>query len=119
VGNFEVQSRLSTRDLEVGDPLTLVLEVRGEGNFERIQAPNIPETDGWRIYPPRMQMTEQDAPHRGVKTFEYILTPSAESVEKTPAVAFSWFDPREAKWKERTLGSEPVNVRPGSGPAVR
>jgi hypothetical protein len=119
VGSFEVQSRLSAREAETGDPLTLVLEVRGEGNFERIQAPQIPETAGWRIYPPRTQMQEEQVPYRGVRTFEYILSPTDESVEEVPAFAFSWFDPEQAVWQERVIGPEPVRIRPGTHPSRR
>lgn len=114
VGRFEVEARLSAREAETGEPLTLVLEVRGEGNFGRIRAPEIPETDGWRIYPPRSQMKQEDVPFRGVKSFEYIVTPTHASVEEAPPVAFSWFDPQRREWQEEVLGPEPVRVRPGA-----
>lgn len=117
VGTFEVESRLSARDVKAGDPLTFTLEVRGEGNFERMQAPPVPEVEGWRIYPPRARMEEGDVPYRGVKTFEYIFTPIHETVSEVPPVAFSWFDPQRAAWEEVILGSDPVRIRPGSGPS--
>jgi hypothetical protein len=118
VGAFEVGSRLSAREAEAGDPLTFTLEIRGEGNFERMQAPQIPEVDGWRVYPPRARMAEGDVPYRGVKTFEYILTPIHESVSEIPAVAFSWFDPSREAWEETVLGSDPVRIRPSSSPST-
>lgn len=118
VGQFEVTSKLSATEAEAGDPLTFTLEVAGEGSFDRIQAPEIPEIDGWRIYPPRTQMREEEEePTRGVKTFEYIFSPTRESVEELPPVAFSWFDPKQEVWEERVLGSDPVRIRPGSGPS--
>lgn len=111
VGNFDVEARLSERDILAGDPITLTLEISGTGNFERIQAPDFASTDGWRIYPPRSQMQEEEVSYRGVKTFEYILTPNSEQVDHVPSMAFSWFNPETAAWREIIIDPEPVNVR--------
>lgn len=111
VGSFDVEARLSDRDVMVGDPITVTLEVSGTGNFERIQAPEFKPMDGWRIYPPRSQMREEGVPYRGVKTFEYILTPANEQVSQVPSIAFSWFEPETAAWREIIIDPEPINVR--------
>lgn len=114
VGEFEVTVSLSARELEAGEPLTLSMAIRGTGNFERIRAPELPESDDWRIYPPRVRMVEDGSPFEGVKTFEYILTPVGPHVTETPPAAFSWFSPVESEWKEMTFPSESVTVLPGA-----
>lgn len=117
VGDFKVQSHLSAHEATAGEPLTFALAISGEGNFDRIRAPEISEADGWRIYPPRTQTEKsEEAPNEGVKTFEYIFTPQNASVTETPPVAFSWFDPHQEVWEERVLGSEPVEIKPGTTP---
>jgi hypothetical protein len=111
VGNFTVEMNLSETVVWVGDPITATLSIKGTGNFERIRAPDFVAMDGWRVYPPRSQMQEQEVPYRGVKTFEYILTAGSEQVTQVPALAFSWFDPQTAAWREVTLDPHPVTVR--------
>jgi hypothetical protein len=120
VGQFDVEARLSERNVLVGDPITVTLEVSGVGNFERIRAPEFKSSDGWRIYPPRSQMREEEVPYRGVKTFEYILTPTSEQVDQVPSIAFSWFEAETAAWREIIMDPEPITVRrePSASPGA-
>lgn len=114
VGDFKIETSYSHDEVEVGEPITFSLQVRGEGNFERIQAPDFREAEGWRTYPPRAQMKEEGRPDRGVKTFDYILTPTSETVREAPAIAFSWFDPEEGAWQEAEIPPRAIKVHPQS-----
>ena len=119
VGQFDATAALSTRELTAGEPLTVTLSVLGQGNFERISAPEIVEQPGWRIFPPKTQFTAADeVGFRGEKSFEYLLIPDDASVEAVPALAFSFFDPRDGVYEEVQFAEEAITVlAAASGPA--
>lgn len=124
VGRFDAVARLSHETLQAGDPLTLTLDVTGEGNIDRLSGPSLGAPPGWRIFPPRVQFTPApEDPHerRGTRTFEYVLIPENESVEFTPGFAFSFFDPEDGEFREFIFEEEPVVVTPApeAGPAMR
>lgn len=115
VGQFAVDAALSTRELRVGEPLTLTLTVTGEGSFERIQPPEPEASPHWRPYPPKATLeTEGDAGSRGTKTFEYLLIPQSVAAEAVPALTFSYFDPDTRRYQEVHFEPEPVEVLPGT-----
>lgn len=117
VGEFELSARLSTRDLVVGEPITLTLTLTGRGNFERIAPPELPEWDNWRLYPPKVDFQTGDATGlSGTKTFEYILIPESEAIDAIPAIDYAWFNPEAGEYRTITLEAQPVSVSPSSKP---
>jgi len=113
IGSFEVTASLSSRELVVGEPITMTLFVRGSGNFDRITAPTVPESDDWRLYPPKVTFTaDDDLGHTGTKSFEYILIPRSESITEVPGISFAWFNPAEQDFYTTHIDPEPVTVEP-------
>ena len=51
IGQFSIKQKLSPIQLNAGDPLTLKVEITGEGNFDRIQPLQLKASDQWKIYP--------------------------------------------------------------------
>lgn len=112
VGEFTFEANLSSRDLTVGDPVTLTMKVAGRGNFDRFGPPEI-DQDGWRVYPPKIDFEARDEHgNAGVKTFEFILIPEREDVEAAPELRFSFFDPFEEDFTTIIIDAEPVEVAP-------
>lgn len=73
---FSLQSHLSDKSVKVGEPLTLKVDISGEGNFERIQTPTLSVRADWKTYLPKAVFhAKDDFGYQGVKTFEYILIP--------------------------------------------
>ena len=117
IGDLAFSARLSSRDLMVGEPLTLTLTLEGQGNFERIAAPPLPAWDNWRVYPPKVQFEPGDPQgYSGMKSFEYILIPQSKEITKIPELAYSVFDPVTRKYKTTVLEAELVSVRPSDKP---
>ena len=113
IGSFSLSSELDSRNLQVGEPVTLILSLEGEGNFERISPPAIPEWENWRLYPPKVQFTPaDDRGYEGVKTFEYILIPQAEDITEVPPIAYSTFNPETGEYVTTVLEARPVQVKP-------
>lgn len=117
IGTFTVTAQLSSRELMVGEPITLTLNISGEGNFDRISPPEL-EWENWRVYPPKVDFTaEDDAGFRGEKVFEYILIPRSEEIAEVPGIAYAVFDPQERAYETTLLDPEPVKVSPSDKPA--
>ena len=108
VGQFTLATDASPRKVNVGDPITLKLKVSGRGNFDRVTAPVVTDSDGWRSYPPSGKFTEDDdVGISGTKAFEMAIIPN-ENKTTTPGVEFSYFDPVSEKYV--TLRGDPVPI---------
>jgi hypothetical protein len=117
IGDFTVTAELSSRDLQVGEPITLTLAIEGTGNFDRISPPEIPEWEGWRVYPPKVEFTPNDGTGlSGRKTFEYILIPQEVSITEIPEIGYATFNPETETYSTTILEAEPVTVQPPASP---
>ena len=116
VGQFTFSAEGSPRQVKVGDPVTMKLTVSGRGNFDRVEAPALSESSGWRVYPPSANFhSEDEISIRGTKTFELAVIPETKKTAM-PVFAFAYFDPEQEKYV--TLRSEPaaLTVEGGAPP---
>tara|TARA_B110000037_G_scaffold220312_1_gene287815 strand:- start:117573 stop:119336 length:1764 start_codon:yes stop_codon:yes gene_type:complete len=119
IGNFNVSAETDLKTVNAGEPLTLDIILRGTGNFERIAAPEIPEIEGWRTYPPKVTFEPADSlDYSGKKTFSYLLIPADESIVETPTVAFASFNPYSKAYKDLSIAPITVEVGPAPEGAV-
>ncbi|MEN8200153.1 MAG: BatD family protein [Thermodesulfobacteriota bacterium] len=123
IGDFSLQVTADPLELEPGDPITLTMTVSGQGNFDRVQAPNLGEPEGWKSYTPSSEFLKDGVEGRGKKVFEQALVPKDPGLHEIPAVLFSYFDPDIGKYK--TLSSSPISLsvhgqeetaKPGAAP---
>lgn len=122
IGTFSLlRPEIDTDTVREGEPLTLRITINGEGNFARIGAPALRDTDGWRTYPPEEKFRPEGGNGLlGSKTFEYIIIPQHTDLTHTPQVAFSYFNPEDAEYIELSPPALPIEVipaPPGSQPA--
>ena len=121
IGNFGLGAvTLESNNLRVGDPIRIMVTItnRGETNLARLVPPPAPRVKEWQIIsagsdgaPPQLVLA------RGFASFSYTLIPLSEKTEATPAIPFSCFDPAKGMYVDLTIGSLPVTVKPGAGPA--
>jgi hypothetical protein len=117
IGQFTLTSALSSRELVVGEPITLTLTLTGTGNFDRISPPRVPEWDNWRLYPPKVEFQpDGELGLSGTKSFEYILIPQSEAIQEVPALEYAYFNPETGSYETIALEAEPVTVAPSSKP---
>lgn len=107
VGMFSMAVAASPADLKPGDPLTLRMKITGSGNFDRVQAPELSDSAGWKLYPPAEQFSGQV--EKGEKTFEQAAVPVSGGLNAVPPLRFSYFDPAAKDYV--TLTSEPIPIR--------
>jgi hypothetical protein len=107
IGEFEFEASLRPDHARVGDPMTLVLKLKGKGTLDRARAPDleaIPEiANRFKVY----EATEET---QGLaRTFTYSLRPMSAEIETFPAVPLSYFDVGRERYV--TLRTDPIPVR--------
>ena len=112
VGTFNMDVSVKTQRVKVGDPITISMSVYGEGNIQTINEPLLAlnnEKD-FKLYPAESntQITNQEELIRGRKVFSKVIEPQKADLKSTPAIVFSFFDPRTGQY--RTITKEPVPI---------
>jgi hypothetical protein len=114
IGSFALEPpRLSTNEVRAGDPVMLTVTVRGDGNIGRLVPPKIAPLREWQTFPP----TADPSPayviqQRGTYGFAYTLIPLSDRLKSTPAIPFSYFDPRKNAYVSLTIPPVPITVKP-------
>jgi hypothetical protein len=117
IGQFRFSSSTSQNKVKFGEPLVVTLQVEGEGNFARIEAPPLMEPEGWRAYPAEATFTKSDDTGlRGVKTFRIALVPE-KAHTRTPQFEFASFDPTSATYQKQQNGISSLEVEGVPAPA--
>lgn len=117
VGRFEMEVRLEGGEVEVGEPVTVVASISGEGNLATLEAPELEAPDLFEAFPPRTEAEiERRAPRlSGEKRFTYTLVPRHGGAFALPPLAWAYFDPEAEAY--RTLTSDSLFVRVLGPPA--
>jgi BatD DUF11 like domain len=109
VGTFTMTGSIQPTRAGVGDPLDMRIQVSGNGNFDRVQAPILAATSIWRVHQVTSEFEAQDdIGLNAVKTFHYPIVANAP-VHESPAASFSYFDPEQEKYV--TLNIAPKEIR--------
>jgi len=104
VGQFNFTAGASPRMVKVGDPITLAMKIRGDGNFSTVMCPEINMGEKFKVYQPQVS---QDA---GTKIFEQILLPTEDTVKEIKPISFSFFDPILERYRTVTSDAIPITV---------
>jgi hypothetical protein len=115
VGSYSIVSQASPTTLTAGDPITLRVQIAGQGHLDSLPFPGDAEWRDFQLYPPSSQVKAADQIGlAGVKTFERVIIPQNAGVKEVPAISFSFFDPARRAYS--TVGTEPiaVTVTPGA-----
>ena len=113
VGRFQFNVTPSQTKVKAGEPLTLTLQVEGEGNFDRIEVPPMLQAEGWRAYPPEISFVKGDESGlRGTKTFRIALV-TEQGLTETPRFEFTSFDPEKGQYQVQTSAAQPLLVEGG------
>jgi hypothetical protein len=106
VGDFRFDVKAGPESVAVGDPVTLKMTVRGQGNVEVIQLPYFEDNERFKVYDPIININQDE------KTLEQVLIPKTDAVAEIPAIDFTYFDPQEGEYKTISKGPFPLTVSP-------
>ncbi|MFQ5687526.1 MAG: BatD family protein [Candidatus Scalindua sp.] len=112
VGKFTMDVLAKPTKVKVGDPITLSINIRGEGNIQTIGEPVLSPGDkkDFKIYPAETDTTITDRGEglRGEKLFRKVIEPQHEDIDTIPAISFSYFDPELERYK--TITHDPIPI---------
>ncbi|MCX7010346.1 MAG: BatD family protein [Kiritimatiellaeota bacterium] len=131
VGKFTLEAQVKPPDGAVGDPVTLIARVTGNGNFDSISFPLMSNSEQFKTYEAKMTGKELDASQSsGSKTFEQVIIPKSMEAKRIPALTFSYFDiatnayvtlsagPFDLQLHPAAAGSSPIASANGLGTTI-
>jgi len=104
---FSLEVAADRSVVQLGDPITLTLTVRGDGNLASVGPPRLGAGGG--LSPEQFHVPEGDVSGRVIddaKVFQITLRVLDDSVREVPALAYSWFDPELDAYQ--TTKSRPI-----------
>ena len=107
MGDFTFISTASPREVKAGDPVTLKITVRGQGNLATVDLSHINWGSDFKAYDAQVSIKD------GEKNFEQVLIPLSARVKEIPQVNFTFFNTTSGKYESAVLGPFPLTV---SGP---
>ncbi|WP_116107262.1 BatD family protein [Lewinella sp. IMCC34191] len=117
VGTYQMDVEIDRDALTTDDALTMVVQITGQGDVQRLEAPVPVDEDNWNIYDPRVIREEfLDSPSGmfGRKTFEYQLVPKrAGTYAVNPSL--NYFNTETQDYVSLSPETFTVRVTGGSG----
>ncbi len=114
IGNFEMSVKASPLKAEVGEPITLTVEIQGKGNFDRVEPPVFPGNSDWKTYSPSTDFIPGKDALSGKKRYEMAVVAKNSDIKEIPSLSFSFFDPEKQQYE--TVTSPPLAVEITSPP---
>jgi hypothetical protein len=114
VGRFTLAASVDATEVNLNQPVTYTLTVRGTGNLQQLRPPELPELDRFKRFDASVdvQVSKKGKEVRGAKVLEWVLVPLASGELTLPELSFDFFDPEENQY--RTLKTEPLTVKVAS-----
>ncbi|MDQ8206538.1 BatD family protein [Coraliomargarita sp. SDUM461003] len=118
IGDFSMKVYTDRDHTQVGEPIMLSIEISGQGNFERINGPNIPNNQEWRSYEPESQFSAHNPGNvlRGTKRFDYVMIPNQAGSIEIPEISFAYYAPESERYTELSSPPIPIEVSPSDKP---
>ena len=120
IGDFVMQVYTDRNQTQVGEPIMFSVEISGNGNFDRINGPTIPETTHWRSYEPESNFQPRIAGSAllGIKRFDYVMIPKQAGTLEIPEMRFAYFEPGTQRYTQLSSPAIEIEVSPSNRPAT-
>ena len=114
VGKYTMDVLAKPTKLKIGDPITLTVNIRGEGNIQTIGEPLL-DPDGMKNFKAydfeaKVTITDRGYGIKGEKLFNKVIEPQSEDSDVIPGISFSYFDPELEQYKTLTYDPIPIEV---------
>jgi len=116
VGQFDLQAGVETKDLKVGDSVTLSLTLTGTGNIIDAAKPEIKIPEELKVYEdsPEEDFQLGQQGYSGKKVFRTALVPVKPGTMTLPPVELVYFDTAQGQYITRQTRPLTLNVSPSS-----
>ena len=101
VGNFDLVTSLSKKQLEAGDTTTLTITIKGEGNIRDAHSPEFPAPAHFKVYDDKPILTVQNSGDvfGGTLMIKKALVPLKEGTLKVPSLVLTFFNPEFSRYE--------------------
>ncbi|WP_457575487.1 BatD family protein [Desulfomarina sp.] len=108
IGNFAMNINGAPLKAEVGEPITLTIEIQGKGNFDRVEPPVFPGNSDWKTYSPTTDFIPGKDVLSGIKRYEMAIVARNSDIKEIPSLSFCFFNPERQQYE--TVNSPPLTV---------
>jgi hypothetical protein len=121
VGNFNIVAMLQKDNFTTDDAGKLRVVISGQGNLQLVNAPEIQWPKGFEAFEPATtdDLVKTTVPVSGRKIIDYSFTIAEPGAYVLPAVKFSYFDPKEGKYKTDSTKPIAFTVAKGTGKKIQ
>jgi hypothetical protein len=113
VGAFQLNSRISSSELKVGDSFTYTLEISGKGNLKNFTLPQLPAVNHLRFLDPETSTQLNADGVSGKRTIKYLVIAKEQGQIEIPPLSFTFFDPEKAAYITRKTANYTLAVAAG------
>jgi hypothetical protein len=103
VGSFSLAQEISANTLKKGDVFTLKLTLKGTGNLQNIQAPDLNLPTEFKVYGDPVIKENYRYTENGVEgkiTYVYSIQANFSGEKQVPALKIAFFNPQKEKFEE-------------------
>jgi hypothetical protein len=117
VGNFAIEAMLEKNTFTTDDAGKLMVVINGEGNLQLVNAPDIQWPNGFEAFEPSTtdDFVKTTVPVSGRKIITYSFTIAQPGNYILPAIKFSYFNPKQGKYKTDSTKPITFTVTKGTG----
>ncbi|MBQ2540927.1 MAG: protein BatD [Paludibacteraceae bacterium] len=113
VGHFTMTPSISATDLSANDPVTLRLDITGNGNMKLLKTPEVNWPEGFDVYDPKVNNSYQntDSGMTGTKSIEYLAIPREPGEYTLPPVTLSYYDSETGSYRTLSTPSYTLHIK--------
>ena len=110
VGSYRVRAGFDREQGTANDPMTLTIEVSGEGNLNTVPEPELPEVDGLRFFEAQseVELVPKGKILTGRRIFTRLVVPENAGTIIFPELDLSFYDPSRSRF--RTMHTNAVRL---------
>lgn len=114
VGKFDIESKIESRQMRVGDSTTLSIVIRGSGNVMDAEEPAIPVSDAFKVYQdaPEESVRLEPSGYSGQKVFRMALVPVNPGEYQLDSARLVYFDPSRGEYVDKSTQPFDLKVLP-------
>ena len=112
IGNFSIRFWAGPTNVAVGDPITVHVQIVGQGSFDSLTLPEQTEWREFKVYPPTSTaLAADDLGLSGTNSFEQVVVPQNAEITQLAGFDFSFFNPTAGQYRTVRMPSIPILVR--------
>lgn len=116
VGNFRLTAKVDKTQAKQNEPVTLTVEIEGEGNIETLKQPGVPELKDFKVYESdsSSELYKTGYVIGGKKKFEIVFIPLKDGDLLIPKLSFSFFNPNIEQYQMLFTPSFQIHAEPST-----